>query len=57
MRAIDVDFAGSPPALLEHLNGGGRIVSHTITPRPDAGVLLSLFIETEVVVPDSAAGA
>lgn len=57
VRALDVDFASSNPALLEHLNGGGRIVSHTITPVAEGGVLLSVFIEREIAVPDTAEGA
>ncbi|MCI1673177.1 MAG: hypothetical protein LKI34_03010 [Bifidobacterium tibiigranuli] len=52
MRYLDIDQA-SDPGLVEALNDGWQIVSHTITPMQGGGVLLSLFMQRDIRVPDS----
>lgn len=43
----------SNEALVDMLNDGWRIINHTLTPMASGGVLLSLFLERPVIVPDS----
>ena len=51
VRNLTVDQS-SNKALVGMLNDGWRIINHTITPMASGGILLSLFLERPVVVPD-----
>lgn len=42
----------SNPALVDMLNNGWRINSHTVLSTSDGGVMLSLFMERDVTIPD-----
>lgn len=52
VKNLDIDQS-SNPALVDMLNDGWRINSHTILPISDGGLLLSLFMERDVTVPDN----
>ena len=48
---LDIDQS-STPALVDMMNNGWRINSHTVLPISDGGLLLSLFMERDVNFPD-----
>lgn len=43
----------SNPALVDMLNNGWRINSHTVLPTSDGGVMLTLFMERGITIPDN----
>ena len=43
----------SNPALVDMLNSGWRIVNHTVIPISGGGIMLTLFMERGITVPDN----
>lgn len=51
VSVLNIDQS-SNPALVGLLNDGWEIVNHTITPLDDGGVMLSLFLQCDIRIPD-----
>lgn len=53
----DIDYANSPPAVFDALNGGYEVVSHQVMPFSDGtgDILLSLFFAKSTEAPNAPA--
>jgi hypothetical protein len=47
VRALDIDYT-THAALFEHLSDQWTVVNHTVVPRADGGLMLTLFLERPI---------